>query len=263
MSLRLALGQMDVAVGGPEENLRRAGSLASEAAARGGQLLLLPELWLTGYDLANARVHASSFETSLRGRWAALAQETGLYMAGSILAPNAAGLAANTAVILSPQGETLATYRKVHLFEPMGEVLHLAPGETIRTFDLPWGRAGLAICYDLRFPEIFRRFALDGALWVLIVAQWPRSRVEHWRTLLRARAIENQCFVVACNRAGRDPGEVFGGHSAVIDPQGRILAEAGAEPSLTVVEFDPQEAARYRESFPVLSDRRPDLYEGH
>jgi predicted amidohydrolase len=254
---------MDVAVGRPEENLQQAASLAREAAGRGAQFLLLPELWLTGYDLTAAPEHAHAFQKKFQEHWVELARETDLWMAGSVLAPDPSGKPANTAMVLSPHGETVATYRKVHLFEPMGEVLHLVPGDEAPTFDLPWGRAALAICYDLRFPEIFRRYALDGALWVLLPAQWPRSRVEHWRTLLRARAIENQGFVIACNRAGRDPEEVFGGYSAVIDPQGRIVAEAGPEPALLLAEIDLTDAANYRESFPVLSDRRPDLYPKH
>jgi len=128
-------------------------------------------------------------------------------------------------------------------------------------FDLPWGRTAIAICYDLRFPEIFRHFALDGAELVLLPAQWPLPRLEHWRILLRARAIENQFWMVAGNRSGRDPGGVtFAGHSAVINPWGEIVVEGGEERALLLADLDLEEVKRTRRSFPVLRDRRQDLY---
>lgn len=259
--MRIALAQLDIAVGRPVENLRRAEIATRKALEQGAELVLLPELWLHGYDLERAQEYAQAFAETLRAEWATLAREAGCYMAGSVLAPNPAGQPSNTAFVLSPAGTYLAAYRKVHPFGPMGETRHLAPGEAMPSFDLPWGRSALAICYDLRFPEPFRHYTLTGAVLILLPAQWPAPRIEHWRILLRARAIENQCFIVACNRVGRDPdGTTFGGHSAVIGPWGQVLVEGGTEKDLLVADVDLEEVTQIRTQFPVLQDRRQDLY---
>ncbi len=258
--IRIALGQMDVTAGRPEVNMGRAEALAAESARQGAQILLLPELWLTGYDLARAEEHARTFAEGFQGRWAALARSSKLYLAGSVLARDPAGRPANTAMIISPQGKVIASYRKIHLFGPMEEPRYLAAGDSIPSFDLPWGPTALAVCYDLRFPELFRRFVRQHATLIMLPAQWPLARIEHWRVLLRARAIENQCFMVACNRIGRDPGQPYGGHSAVINPWGEVLVEGGEEAALLLVDVDPEEATLIRRDFPVLNDRRSDLY---
>lgn len=125
----------------------------------------------------------------------------------------------------------------------------------------PWGETGLAICYDLRFPEMFRRYALDGVQTMIISAEWPLQRIEHWQTLLRARAIENQCFVIAANCVGQCGGENFGGRSAVISPWGEVLVEGQSDqPELLTVTFDTGQVDEVRRRIPVLIDRRPDLY---
>jgi len=258
----VALGQIDVLAGRPAANLEQVTLLAQEAAHQDSDLLVLPELWLSGYDLPRSEAYAQAFAGEYQARWAALARETGLYMAGSVLAPDAAGRPANTALLLSPQGETLATYRKIYLFEPMGEKRYLAPGDTAPCFDLPWGRTALSICYDLRFPELFRHLTAQGAVIVLLVAQWPNVRTEHWRLLLRARAIENQSFLIACNRVGQDPnGTAYAGHSAVLGPWGAVLAEGGTEAALLLADLDMEEVTRTRHKFPVLEDRREGLYQ--
>ncbi len=254
--LRVALGQMKVTPGRPEVNLRRAEGLAQEAAQAGAHLLLLPELWLSGHDLERAEEEARSFVERWQGEWSALARRYRLFLAGSVVAPGNDGRPANVALVLSPEGETVARYEKIHLFAPMGES-RLAAGRDTPCFDLPWGRTALAVCYDLRFPELFRRYAESGASFVLLPAAWPRARLDHWRILLRARAIENQCFVLACNRAGRDPdGTAYAGHSAVLDPWGRSLREGGQKAGLLLADLSSEEAGRVRETFPVLADRR-------
>ncbi len=256
-TLRIALGQMDVLAGRPADNWARAAFLAREAAAQEAQLLLLPELWLSGFDLQQALAHARDWEATWQGRLAGLAQDTGLAIAGSVLRRDDAGRPANTALLLSPQGRELAAYRKVHLFAPMQEKEYLAPGDTAPVFDLPWGRTALAICYDLRFPELFRRFAGQGAALILLPAQWPHRRAEHWQVLLRARAIENQCFLAAVNRVGSDrAGTVYAGRSAVVGPWGQVLVEGGEGEELLLADIDLGEVARARAQFPVLADRR-------
>jgi predicted amidohydrolase len=195
---------------------------------------------------------------------AALARVHNLYVVGTALEANPNGRPYNTAALFDPAGDLVGAYRKVHLWAPMGEAEHMSAGGDLPVFDLPWGRTALAICYDLRFPELWRRYAEAGAHLVLVPAEWPARRVEHWRLLLRARAVENQYFVAGCNRAGGEPGAQpdatrFGGHSAVVDPWAQVLLEGDPEPGLFVTTLDLDEVVRARRLFPFLADRRPDV----
>jgi omega-amidase len=263
MELKIALAQMVVALGQPGLNEETARSLVARAAAAGAQLVVLPELWFSGYDLARAADHAAALDEGAFAAMSELARTHGLYLTGTSLEANPHGLPYNTAALFDPQGELVGAYRKVHLWAPMGEVEHMAPGGELPTFDLPWGRTALAICYDLRFPEAWRRFATDGARLAVIPAEWPAKRVEHWRLFLRARAVENQFFVAGCNRAGVDPdpaGTAFGGYSAVSDPWGNLLVEGTLEPDLLLATLDLDEVDNARRLFPFLADRRTDLY---
>ena len=255
MELIISLAQMDIVLGQPEANFARVRELAAEAKRRGSDILVLPELWATGYDLENAAKHASGTEEGLFAWTAALAREHGLYIVGSLLEARG-GRCHNTAHIFSPSGELVGLYRKIHLFAPMGEDRYLSAGDDAPLFDLPWGRSALALCYDLRFPELFRRYTLAGARIVFVPAEWPHPRLAHWRTLLAARAIENQVFVVACNRVG---GE-FCGHSAVYDPWGEAVAEAGQAEALLTAGINLDLVEEVRRRFPVLAGRRPELY---
>jgi predicted amidohydrolase len=235
--------------------------LATQAAARGADLLLLPELWATGYDLTSASEYAATLDSGHFALMASLAQERQLYVAGTALEANPGGKPFNTAVLFAPDGTRVGAYRKVHLWAPLGEVEHLAQGDVMPAFDLPWGRVAMAICYDLRFPELWRHLADAGAQLVLIPAEWPVRRVEHWRLLLRARAVENQFFVAGCNRAGADADGEFGGRSAVVDPWARVPVEGESEAGLFTATIEMDEVERARRLFPFLADRRPDLYD--
>ncbi len=261
MQLTISLAQMDIALGEPEVNLARVKDMAKQARQKGAQVLVLPELWSTGYDLERVASYASGWEEGAFLEATRLARASGLYLVGSFLSVRE-GLFYNTAAIITPEGKRAGWYDKIHLFRLMAEEQYLNPGQSCPVFDLPFGLAALAICYDLRFPELFRRYALDGARMVFVLAEWPQARLEHWRTLLRARAIENQFFVVGCNRVGSSNGEDFGGHSALSDPWGKVLVEGGdREEFLTAtIELDEIEAAR--RTIPVFSDRRDDLYGG-
>ena len=261
MEITLALAQMAIALGQPEKNVDTARSVALQAAARGADMLLLPELWATGYDLARAEQYASALDEGHFALMAGLARAHGLYVAGTALEANPGGLPFNSAAIYGPDGTRIGAYHKIHLWAPLGEVEHMTPGDAFPTFDLPWGRVALSICYDLRFPELWRRFADAGAQLVLIPAEWPVRRIEHWQLLLRARAVENQFFVAGCNRAGGDRDGDFGGHSAAVDPWARALVEGGSEPDLLVATLDLDEVERSRHLFPFLADRRPEVYE--
>jgi predicted amidohydrolase len=263
LDLSIALAQMAVRPGELAWNEAVARRLSSQAVDQGADLLLLPELWHSGYDLARAGEYAAPLDEGAFGLMAQLAREQGLYMAGTALEAAAQGRPYNTAALYTPTGERAGAYRKVHLWAPLGEAEYLAPGQSLPTFQLPWGCVALAICYDLRFPEQWRSYADAGADLVLIPAAWPSRRVEHWRLLLRARAVENQFCVAGCNRAGggADAGQDrFGGCSSAVDPWGQVVVEAGPEPDLVVARLDLDEVARARRLFPFLADRRPEVY---
>jgi predicted amidohydrolase len=258
--LVLSLGQMDVLLGQQEANLEHVSWLAEEAARRGSDLLVLPELWSTGYDLENVAEYATAVTTGIFAETARLAQENGLYILGSCLSVLGEGKYGNTAVLFSPDGQVLGLYSKVHLFQLMDEHLYLTPGNGRSLIQTPWGESGLAICYDLRFPELFRAYALDGAKIVFLPAEWPYPRLAHWRTLLRARAIENQLYIIACNRVGKSGGTQFLGHSCIIDPWGEAIVEAGDEPVLLTASIDLNKVDSVREEIPVFADRNPQIY---
>lgn len=258
-TLTLSLGQMTVTAGDPAANLARAGSLVIEAARRGSQLVLLPELWSTGYDLEHWRRYAAPLGSGHFAKVAALAREHGIAVGGSLLEAQG-DRATNCFALFGPNGDLWTSYRKIHLFKLMAEDQWLAPGQEVVTTESPWGALGLAICYDLRFPELFRRQAVAGARLILLPAEWPTRRIAHWSTLLRARAIENQCFVAACNCVGGSETDTFGGRSAVIDAWGETVVEAGSSETLLTATIELDLADRVRAHIPVLSDRRPELY---
>ncbi len=255
----VSVAQIDVAWGQPEVNLARASEWIAEARRRGSDLVVFPELWTTAYDLVRAGQYASTPDEGVFRSLSQLARQHHIYITGSVLKRQQDAIY-NCAPLFSPAGDLLGDYDKIHLFRLMDEDKYLTAGRRTPLFDLPWGRCALGICYDLRFPELFRKYALAGAELILIPAEWPYPRLEHWRTLLRARAIENQCFVVACNRVGRGGDAQFFGHSAVIDPWGRCLVEAGESEILLTVSLDLRLVQDVRRQLTVFDDRRPDVY---
>jgi len=262
MNITVAIAQIDIALGDAQANLRTVQNAAAEAAERGADLLVLPELWCSGYMLERAEELADEINNGLFAATAALARHHRMAICGSLLEWDAATEQAyNTATLYDADGNLRGSYRKVHLIGLMDEGTYLHAGDAPGMIEMPWGKAALSICYDLRFPELFRRYALDGAGVVLLPSEWPSPRIEHWRTLIKARAIENQCFVLACNRVGADRANTFGGRSAAIDPRGNVLAEAGdTTPDLLVVTLDLDLIEQARAFLPVFADRRPDVY---
>lgn len=261
MRLTVSLGQMDIALGQPQANLETAQLMAAEAARRGSDVLVLPELWSTGYDLEHAGAHAADLEAGIFAETAEMARRHGLTIAGSCLSLQSQGRYANTAVLFGPDGSALGHYSKIHLFRLMQEEQYLTAGQGLGLVETAWGPAGLAICYDLRFPELFRRYALAGARLIFVPSEWPAPRLAHWQTLLRARAIENQLFVVACNRVGQSKGQHFFGHSAIIDPWGELVVEGGDQEMVLTATIDLGRVDEVRTQIPVFADRRPELYD--
>jgi predicted amidohydrolase len=262
--LTISLVQMDCRVGEPEFNFEQAAAYIAEASRRGSQLVLLPELWSTAYALDRAPELSSPLAGNAAddgwfGRFAQLARRHRVWLSGSLLEARG-GKYYNCLALYSPEGALHAAYRKTHLFRLMDEEKYLSAGEESVVAEMPWGKTGLAICYDLRFPELFRRYALDGARLLLLPAEWPHPRREHWRTLLKARAIENQCFVAACNRIGATGSNTFFGSSAIIDPWGETLIEGGEAPMVLTATVDLAQVDAVRKRIPIFSDRRPELY---
>jgi omega-amidase len=257
----LALLQLDIAYGNPEKNYVKAEDAIKEAAQNGAEVVVLPEMWTTGYDLKNLNKTADINGKKTKAFISNLAETYSLdIVAGSVAVKRAEGIT-NTSYVFDKKGDMVAEYSKAHRFRLMDEEKYLIPGESTGDFSLDHTKAAVLICYDLRFPEWIRKHVLNGADILFIPAEWPKARVDHWRTLLLSRAIENQCFVIACNRAGSDPKNEFGGHSMIIDPWGKIIAETENNKETILygsIEIDDVDTIRKR--IPVFEDRRTDLY---
>ncbi len=261
MSVSVALVQLDVSSDeSPDTREARVLNLIPQAAAS-AEFLVLPELWHVGaFDIDSARTHAQGIDGPLARQLSAAARAQGIWLhAGSIAERDATGNLFNTSLLFDPRGELIASYRKIHLFGfDSGESTLMSAGTELTLAETILGRTALSTCYDLRFPELYRALGARGAESVVIASGWPISRIEHWNVLLRARAIENQCWVIACNEVGTQRsanGPVqLGGNSAVIDPLGRVVAQGGTEESLIFASVDVASVHELRASFPVLRD---------
>ena len=231
-------------------------SLVREQA--GADLVVLPELWTTGaFAYERFAEEAEPLEGPTYEAMAKAASDAGVWLhAGSIPERDPDGPLYNTSLVFSPSGELAAAYRKIHRFGfDKGEAVLMAAGSELMTVRLPDTILGLATCYDLRFPELFRGLVDAGAETLVLPAGWPERRRSHWTLLAQARAVENQSFVLACGTAGTHAGVPQAGHSIVVDPWGEVLAEAGAGEEILTVEFDPGKVGVTREQFPALKDR--------
>jgi len=254
--VRIALVQMDLAWEDVAENHRRARRHLEEAARQGARLALLPEMFCTGFSMESDRIAqppGGPSETFLR--------ETARELSMSILAsiPEAGQpRPRNMAILAGPDG-AVTRYAKIHPFTFGGEDRVYSGGDRIVTVAVEGMRVTPFVCYDLRFPEPFRLAAEETDLFAL-VANWPEARREHWRTLLRARAIENLCYVAGVNRVGEGGKLRYAGDSAVISPRGEVLAEGSASEAVLVCDVGPAAVRDARAKFPFLRDRRPEAY---
>jgi predicted amidohydrolase len=257
--LIVALAQMALPPGNSESNFEKGMDFVRQASKKGADLVLLPELWVSGYDLENSKLHASEINQGWFQRMAQLATDHQIMLGGSLI-ESAQGNFYNTFVLYDQKGNLISSYRKIHLFKLLNEEKYLEGGDDLVTVDTAWGRMGLAICYDLRFPEMFRSYAVSGAELILIVAEWPQKRVAHWNQLLIARAIENQCFIAGVNKVGESKGKKLGGGSSIVNPMGDTLTQGGDEEGLLFASLDLSEIQKVRRWMPVLEDRKPDVY---
>jgi predicted amidohydrolase len=264
-SFQVGLAQIDIEFGNKEKNL----AVALDIIAKHSEvdILIFPELFLTGYDLERKNELAVDFPKAPEIRELQnAASNANSILIGSVITRWDAHYA-NTLFVINRDGQILSSYNKVHLFRLMDEHSHFRPGKALEVVTLsPKEDAtetislGLAICYDLRFPEMFRQLRVMGADFFVIPAEWPEPRIAHWTMLAKARAIENQCYVLAVNRVGSDPNNRFGGKSIAITPAGETLSLLEENETIGVVNIEPFDLEAYRVKLPVIRDRRPDLY---
>ncbi len=259
--MKISCLQMNMKLGCPEENFAHAEQLICNAMKDNPDVLVLPETWNTGFfpkeNLAELSCKDGDEVKSCIG---GLAKQYGVNIVAGSVSNVRNGKVFNTAMVFDRDGECIAEYDKTHLFTPMGEHDYYTGGDHLCRFTLDGVKCGIIICYDVRFPELIRKLALQGMDMLFVVSQWPKERIFHLRTLTTARAIENQMFVVCCNSCGTAGKTVYGGHSAIIEPFGKTLVLAGENEEILTAECDLQILSDIRGSIPVFRDRRSELY---
>ncbi len=259
--MRVSLIQMPIREAEPEQNSQNVLALLEAALAEQPDVIVLPEMWNIGYALKSladlADVNGAE-TTKILGNFAK--EHRVNLVAGSVATKKEQGFF-NTTYVFDRNGQVINDYDKVHLFGLMAENRFLESGNTESTFELDGVKAASVICYDIRFPEWVRTLMTSGAKLLFVVAEWPEERVAQWEILLRARAVENQAFVVAVNRVGDSPSDHFSGHSLVIDPLGNVILQApDNQEGIFTVDIDLSEVEKIRGHIPVFADRKPDLY---
>lgn len=253
---RAACIQFDIRLDDVDANLSFVLSEIKRLSKEGVRLILLPEMWSTGYawrKLGRLSERTPGILDEIKE-----VSKKGCIVIGSM--PEKDGESVyNTAYVIDG-GRLKGKYRKVHLFAPMKEDYFLKAGNEPLLCDTSIGKIGVLICYDVRFPELPRRLTLEGAEMLVVPAEWPHPRLEHWRTVLKARAIENQLFVIAANRCGRQGMVRFCGNSMIVNPWGDVIAEAVDEEITITADIDLNLVAKYRKEMPALKGRRPGAY---
>ena len=250
--------QLDIAWEDRERNHARVLEMLENHPPRRGALVVLPEMFASGFSMNVATVaedESRPTERFLRG----LSRKLGVFIVGGLATRAADGRGRNEALVTSPAGEVLARYCKLHPFAPGKEKQHYSAGDQVVTCDVAGVMLAPLICYDLRFPEAFRRAARRATQVFVVIANWPTPRVEHWVTLLRARAIENQAYVLGVNRCGNDPYLPYPGRSLIVDFRGNVVADAGDREGIIAAEMDAGAQASYRKELPFLDDMRDDF----
>lgn len=223
----------------------------------GTDLILLPEIWATGYfSFDNYHAEVEPLDGPFRERFAAKAKALKTHLFAGSFVEKEGDNYYNTSLLFNPEGELIGTYRKIHLFRyGSAEGQLLTAGEHPTVVETSFGKVGLATCYDLRFPELFRKQVDLGAELLLITSAWPHARLAHWNLFNKARALENQCYLISCNCVGTTKNVFMGGHSQVVDPWGVTIASAGEHETILKAEIDLKQIAHIREVFPQLKHR--------
>jgi predicted amidohydrolase len=255
--VRAAAIQFNIKLGDINANVATVRAAIGRVAAQGVQLTVLPEVWSSGFSYRDLNELAQR-TPELVEEMGRLSAEYNMVLVGSLPEPDG-NKVCNTAYIMD-KGKLVGKYRKIHLFSLMNEDRSFTGGNQWVVADTSIGRIGVFICYDLRFPELARRLAVEGADIIVVPGEWPKPREEHWRTLLRARAIENQLFVVAANCCGITGKLDFFGMSMIIGPKGELLAEGSYEPAELVADLNFADMHAWREQISCFKDRKPEYY---
>jgi omega-amidase len=261
--MKIAVAQIECTPGDVTANCAKIVSFAKQARDRKCDLVVFPELTDTGYDVRSVKRQASSWA----GLPLALVKKTAAGLGIHVicgLSERDSGTVFNSLAVVDPQGELRGKYRKVHLFRSgtADERRCFSAGGSLEIVHLGILRVGLLICYDLRFPEMSRTMSLQGVDALVVSAAWPAARAQHWVTLLAARAIENQCYVIGCNRVGTDAKLTFAGQSCIIEPSGEVIAQGSPDKEeLLVGEINRTAIAKVRATIQVFKDRRSELYQ--
>jgi len=242
----------------PETMLQKAEIFIRHAASSGAALICFPEQFATGWDPLPRR-NIQDIHGSIVSSLQTCAKDYGIGILGSFRQANNP-LPKNTAVVIGRDGTILATYAKMHLFSFGHEHEGNSPGTDLGMFALGSLTCGIAICYDLRFPDLFRLYAQKGVQAVFVPAAWPHIRIKHWELLIQARALENQMYIVGVNTTGRTPVEPYSGASMTADPYGTIIGRANEAEQLIFCDLDPAVVRTARASFPVAKDRKDEVY---
>ncbi len=258
LKFKAGLVQFDVKSGQIEANLNILLGHLEKLASDNVNLAVLPEMFSCSFDNENLRKHSKLTDKVLK-RLSLFATENQMAIAGS-LPEKENDQIFNTMVFMDRDGQIKARYRKIHLFKLTNEHLYYSAGNEIAVIDSSFGRIGLMICYDLRFPELARTLSLHGVQMIIVSAQWPESRKEHWNTLIKARAIENQLFMVCSNRTGVENNLKFPGMSMVVDPMGHVLIEGKNNATSMFADVDLSIVKHARTLIPCMADRRDDIY---
>jgi omega-amidase len=247
--------QLDIVWEDKPANHAKVRRLLDEARPAPSSLVLLPEMFATGFSMNVAGISDSQTHQTQQFL-GELARDLGVFVLGGVVSTAPDGRGRNEALLCGPDGQQAARYQKLHPFTFGGESKHYEPGPAPVFFGWQGFVACPFICYDLRFPEAFRWAVRRGAELFCVIANWPASREHHWLTLLAARAIENQAYVAAVNRCGNDPRLSYRGRSVIVDPRGQIIADAGNDECIIRAEPDVGWVRKYRAEFPVLADMR-------
>lgn len=253
--MQVILCQLDIVWEDKQANIEKVRQLLADQQIHPGAMIVLPEMFATGFSM-NLSVTAEPDDRPTEQFLQQMAVEHQSYIVAGVVNRDASGLGRNEAVVFDPEGAELTRYAKMYPMTIAGEAQCHVPGQEVVTFTRGhWSIAPL-ICYDLRFPEVFRDAVQRGTQLFVVIANFPALRQDHWVTLLRARAIENQAYVVGVNRCGRDPHHSYAGGSMVVDPRGQVLADLGDAEGAMGVEVHLQLLQQYRQEFPALGDMR-------
>ncbi len=254
--MKVASIQLSVVENNKDATLEKA-SIAIKQCSD-ADLIILPEIWNIGFMSFDRYVReAEDINGPTMTLLKTLAQQTGTYLHTGSFVEKENDTYFNTSFLLSPNGEILGRYRKIHLFGyDSKEVQILTSGKDPVVVKTPFGNMGMATCFDLRFPELFRIMVDKGAQLFLVCSAWPYPRLEPWIMFNRVRALENQCFLISANAAGMNLGTQFAGHSMVVDPWGTVVAGAGDEETIVRTEIDLQKVQQARDAFPALAGRK-------